>query len=86
MGILGGLLNSIANLIDLVVDKLPVINIDNNSLNSSISFINNLLTTVNIIFPVDVVGDILSILALFFIAMIGFYFIQRMINLVRGSG
>lgn len=86
MGILGGLLSAVAKLIDTVASKLPVINLDNNSFSSGVAFMNNLLDTVNIIFPVDVCGNILGILAIFFIAMLVFYFVQRLINLVRGSG
>lgn len=86
MGFLGSLLSSVAKLMDMVVSKLPVINLDNNAFSSSIAFMNNLLSTVNIIFPVDVCGTILGILAVFFLAMLAFYFVQRLINLVRGAG
>lgn len=86
MGFLGSLLSSVAKLMDMVVSKLPVINLDNNAFSSSIAFMNNLLATVNIIFPVDVCGTILGILAVFFLAMLAFYFVQRLINLVRGAG
>lgn len=86
MGILGDLLSAVAKLMDTIVSKLPVINLDNAAFSSSISFMNNLLSTVNIIFPVDVCGKILGILAAFFIAMLVFYFVQRLINLVRGAG
>lgn len=84
MGILGGLLQVVAKMIDTVASKLPVVDIPNFS--SSIAYMNSILSIVNAIFPLNVCGLVLGIQASFFVAMLIFYFIQRAINLIRGAG
>lgn len=86
MGILGFILSSIANLISTLAKALPTFNPDTSQLGISINYLNSCISVVNSVFPMDTVLQILSILCAFSIAMVSFYFIQRVINLLRGAG
>lgn len=86
MGILGAIMTAVANVINTFMSKLPGFKFDTSQLGQSVTTINKCITVANVIFPMDTVGQVLSILCAFAVAMLAFYFVQRIINLLRGAG
>lgn len=86
MGVLGSIMTTVANLINGFMSKLPNFSVDSSQLGTSVTYLNNCISMANNIFPMDTVGQILSILCAFALAMLAFYVIQRVINLIRGAG
>lgn len=86
MGFLGGALSAVAGFIDSVANLIPSFKSDTGSLGNSVSTMNDLLTKCNEFFPVSDVCIVLGLMIGIYIALNLFYWIQRAINLLRGSG
>jgi hypothetical protein len=87
MGILGDFINLVANFISAIASVVPGINPDaGGQLATSINNLNKLLAKANAIFPLDTVGQVLSLLIGVYIALIIYYTVCRVINLLRGAG
>lgn len=86
MGFLGDALSAVAGFIDSLSNMIPSFKSDTGSLSSSVSTVNSLLVEANKIFPLDTVSIVLGLMIAIFIALSAFYWIQRAINLIRGSG
>lgn len=86
MGVLANLINSVATFINKQSDKIPSLNFPERNIGDIVGAISDCLYVANKIFPIDELLIILGILISFAIAMIGFYWIQRAINLLRGAG
>lgn len=87
MGLLGGIINLVANFINVLGNLVPGINPDSGGkLSESVALLNKFLAKANTIFPLDTVSKILSLMIGIYIGLLTFYFVTRAINLLRGSG
>lgn len=78
--------NKIANIFNKFGATFPKLNIENAWLTDSLSFLQGYWELANSFLPVKEVLIVLGILIAFGIAMFAFWLVQRLINLLRGSG
>ena len=86
MGILGDALSAIAGFIDGIASLIPGMSSNPGAVASAVNTVDGVLSKANNIFPVDTVGTVLALMIGRYIALNAFYWIQRAINLLRGSG
>lgn len=84
MGILAALINKVADFINNI--QVPSFNFPTQNWSRWSGAISDCLYTANIIFPIDQILIVFGILVTFAFCMVSFYWIQRAINLLRGSG
>lgn len=86
MGILSSMFNTIAGGLNKFSSKIPSLNLDSSWLPSSLRVLKPYWETADRIFPMKETLIVFSILCTFAMAMFIFWTIQRLINLIRGSG
>lgn len=86
MGFLGSALSKIAGFIDGICKIMPGFLSDTGHLQESINTLNGAISMCNEIFPVDTICIVLGLMVGIYIALNVFYWLQRAINVVRGSG
>lgn len=86
MGFLGAAMSKVASFIDSLASLIPSFESDTGNLSSAVGTVNSLLVQCNKVFPVDTVCTVLGLMIGIFIILNAFYWIQRAVNLLRGSG
>lgn len=83
---LQGVLDGVAGVLNFLASTLPGFTVDNTKLGDALKFLEPKLLLANMIFPIQETVVVLGILCAFSVAMIAFWGIQRVINLLRGAG
>lgn len=86
MGFLGAAFSKIASFINFIASKIPSFDADVSALPSSVATLNNCLSKMNQFFPCDTLATVLALMIGIYIVLNAFYWIQRVINLLRGAG
>lgn len=89
MGILAFIVDKLASLIQLLYNALPTFQPsfwDKIPVSSSITTLQKCINVANVIFPMEDVGIVIGLLFAYAIAMFSFWAMQRLLNLIRGSG
>lgn len=86
MGFLGAAFSKVASFIDSIAEKIPSFSSDTGQLSSSIATVNTCLQKMNKYFPCDTLCTVIGLVIGIYIVLNAFYWIQRVINLLRGSG
>jgi len=89
MGILAFVIDTVATLVGKLYEALPTFQPrfwERIPVEESISVLQRSLDIANIIFPMEDVGIVVGLLFLYSIAMFSFWVMQRLLNLIRGSG
>jgi hypothetical protein len=86
VGVLASLINKVSDFVNSLGNQIPSFNMPSTNWGEYIATINACIYTANIIFPMDQVLIVLGILISFSFVMFAFYWIQRALNILRGSG